>query len=129
MRISDWSSDVCSSDLTACSVAKKAAMMTKIRMPPMKATIAMIDCRVGLWPDRRALSSVVTTSATAPRGCTRIGGAAERQARWQMLDRDRMTVRATNDGRGSSAALWPRLGTQETGFLEGSRRERIAGEK
>ncbi len=66
--------------MTTCSVAKNAAIVTKMKMPPTQAAIAMSDCRVGLWCVTRAFSTVVMTRAIAPSGWTRISGATDSAA-------------------------------------------------
>ncbi len=95
------------SSVIACSVAKNAAIVTKIRMPPTQAMIARIDCFVGRWPETRAFSSVVITRAIAPSGWTRMSGATARAPSWQTIARPSMTVPATQDGRRSRASSCP----------------------
>src|SRR3546814_8583530 len=81
MRISDWSSDVCSSDLIAIdpSIGRRRRIGREVR--PIAAVIAQID-----------LASLIEQ----PRRRIRLGAEAERPFRdaWQALTRN-ITVRRT----------------------------------
>ena len=85
--------------VTSFSCANSAATMTKKKMPPTHAAIAVSDFRVGECPLTRALSSVVMTSAMAPSGCTTISGATASAPSWQTIAIPSMSVPTTQDGR------------------------------
>ncbi len=87
---------------TAASVAYSAAMVTKTKMPPTQAAIAISDRRVGRCPLICAFRSVVITRAIAPSGCTTIRGAYDSAANWQTMASPSMTVPTTQEGRRSS---------------------------
>ena len=71
--------------VTSFSVAKRAATITKKKMPPTHAAMAVSDLRVGAWPLTRALRSVVITRAIAPSGWTTMSGATASAPSWQMI--------------------------------------------
>ena len=76
--------------------------MTKTKIPPTHAEIAIKDLFVGRWPLIWALSTVVMTSAMAPSGWTTMRGAKDSAPSWHRIARPSITVPTTHDGRVSS---------------------------
>ena len=87
---------------TGASVAYSAAIVTKTKIPPTHAAIAISERLVGRWPLICALSRVVMTSAIAPSGCTTMSGANDSAPSWHTIARPSITVPTTHDGRVSS---------------------------
>src|SRR3546814_13958365 len=106
MRISDWSSDVCSSDLIAIdpSIGRRRRIGREVR--PIAAVIAQID-----------LASLIAQ----PRRRIRLGAQAERPFRdaVQAVTRN-ITVRRTVGAAGKSRQAWRTAETDNFGTAEGA---------
>src|SRR3546814_17413319 len=86
MRISDWSSDVCSSDLALPEILVSAAIMSRSRLRPGSWTTADFMGAVQTWIGPRQARAVrggfryvLSADRTYPVGCRGCGRSEERR--------------------------------------------------
>src|SRR3546814_5721483 len=98
MRISDWSSDVCSSDLMLRQVARRLQQFADEAVQPLDLAIVRIEPRLDQPPGRYVIAPASPACVGEPRGHI----LAEPQRLADLADRAARAI--MDDGRGDSRA-------------------------